>query len=214
VSDETKQLIRDLLRLPKGSEFLKLGYLRSVRPSPAVEFFNGLLVKAIEARASGDWSGVEAYLDEWERRVEEYTQEHWYEASVEGQSFAPLAVPLAEATVGLITTGGLHLANQEPFDVDGDHSFREIPLEALPGEYLVSHKQYDTRGALEDYNCIFAVDRLREAAAEGRIGRVAETNYSFMGYIPDWRALVDETAPEVARRLKEAGVHAVVIGTT
>ncbi len=214
MDDDVRQVLKDLLRLPKQTAFIKLGYLTFVKPNRTVEFMNGLLVLAIEAREADDWRGVEAYLDEWERVVEAYTQGAWYEAQVEGRHFAALRVPLREATVGLITTGGLHLASQPPFDLDGDHSYREIRLEALPGPYGVAHDKYDTRGALEDYNCIFPIDRLREAAAEGRIGRVAPMNYGFMGYIPDWQALVRDTAPEVARRMRDAGVDAVVVGTT
>lgn len=213
---DLRQLQRELFALPKTTEFIKLGYLRSYRPSPVVEFFNELLKRAIEARAADDWSGVEQLLDDWEGRVEAYTHGpgKWYEAETGSEVFVTLRVPLAEATVALVTTGGLHLADQPPFDVDGDHSYRAIPLDALPGPYAVTHKQYDTSGALEDYNCIFPIDRLREAAAAGRIGAVAPTNYAFMGYIPAWQSLVDETAPEVARRMKGEGVHAAVIGTT
>lgn len=214
--DDLRQLQRRLFTLPKTTEFIKLGYLRSYRPSPVTEFFNGLLTRVIEARAEGHWAAVEAFLDEWEHRVEEYTHGpgRWYEADADDYVFAPLRAPLSEATVALITTGGLHLPRQPQFDVDGDHSYREIPLDALPGPYEVTHKQYDTSGALADYNCIFPVDRLREAATVGRIGAVARTNYAFMGYIPAWPSLVEDTAPAVARRLKSEGVHAAVVGTT
>jgi hypothetical protein len=35
-----------------------------------------------------------------------------------------------------------------------------------------------------------------------------------MGYIPEPSGLINETAPEVAGRLKDEGVDGVVIGTT
>ncbi|MBI2861927.1 MAG: hypothetical protein HYX89_03810, partial [Chloroflexi bacterium] len=50
--------------------------------------------------------------------------------------------------------------------------------------------------------------------ADGVIGEFAEVNYGFMGFIPKPQGLIEETAPEVARRLKEAKVDAVIIGTT
>jgi D-proline reductase (dithiol) PrdB len=212
--EAVKKILAQLRKTPDSTAFSRLKYLRWLKPDPTVEFMNGLFIAAVEARDADDWSRVEAYLEEWEQRIEEYTQGVWYEAGFDEGFFAPLTRPLREATVALVTTGGLYLEGQEPFDVDGDHSFREIPRDALPGPYGVAHKQYQTQGALEDYNCIFALDRMKEAEAEGRIGRLAETNYAFMGYIPDWEALWQETAPEVARRLKAEGVHAAVIGTT
>jgi D-proline reductase (dithiol) PrdB len=57
---------------------------------------------------------------------------------------------------------------------------------------------------------VFPIDRLRELAADGRIGGVAPTHYSF-GWIRDVRPLVAETAPAVARELIAARVGAVVL---
>ena len=66
----------------------------------------------------------------------------------------------------------------------------------------------------EDINCIFPTDRFAELEAEGFIGKLAETSYSFMGLIPDPNELVSRTAPEAARRLREAGVDAVFLAST
>lgn len=46
------------------------------------------------------------------------------------------------------------------------------------------------------------------------VGEVLTPTYSFMGYIPEPSGLINETAPEVAGRLKDEGVDGVVIGTT
>jgi D-proline reductase (dithiol) PrdB len=48
----------------------------------------------------------------------------------EGIPWTPLRKPLSECTVALVTTAGVHLKGQKPFDMsdpDGDPSFREIP---------------------------------------------------------------------------------------
>ena len=64
-------------------------------------------------------------------------------------------------------------------------------------------------------NCVFPLQRLLEMEAEGEIGEVAPTAYSFMGLInANTNALMEDTAPEVARRLKQAGVEAVFITAT
>ena len=47
-----------------------------------------------------------------------------------------------------------------------------------------------------------------------KLGEMAETNYSFMGFIQRPDLLMSETAPEAARRLKADGVQAVVLTST
>ena len=66
----------------------------------------------------------------------------------------------------------------------------------------------------EDINCIFPIDRFRELEAEGVIGGLAEISYSFMGLIPDPASLINDTAPDAARRLKDAGVDAAFLAST
>ena len=45
--------------------------------------------------------------------------------------FAPLRKPLSEAKVALVTTAGLHLRGDRPFD-SGDQSYRVIPRRRRP----------------------------------------------------------------------------------
>jgi D-proline reductase (dithiol) PrdB len=40
---------------------------------------------------------------------------------------------------------------------------------------------FDRTGLQEDWNVAFPLERLKELAADGVIGSVAETHYSFMG---------------------------------
>ena len=60
-------------------------------------------------------------------------------------------------------------------------------------------------------NVLFPVDRVRELQSEGIIGEVAPTHYSFAGFIQEPTHLVDVTAPEVARQLRDAQVDAVLL---
>jgi hypothetical protein len=48
-------------------------------------------------------------------------------------------------------------------------------------------------------------------AQQGIIGRLHPWTYSFMGYLPEPRQLIAETAPEVARRLQAEGVDAALL---
>ena len=72
----------------------------------------------------------------------------------------------------------------------------------------VAHLHYDLSGPREDRNCVFPIDRAAELHAEGHIGSLADTYYSFMGFIMRPDLLASETAPEAARLLKADGVDA------
>ncbi len=135
---------------------------------------------------------------------------------VEGMPWTPLTKPLKDCKVALVTTAGVHLKAQKPFDMSdplGDPSYRELPSDTKREIYTITHDYYDHGDADKDLNIVFPVDRLRELADEGAIGALAENNYGFMGHI-DGRhveTLVKKTAPEVAGKLKAQSVDAVLL---
>src|SRR5258708_4445276 len=108
--------------------------------------------------------------------------------------------PLLEARVALVTTGGVYMPSQAPFDIelkDCDVSFREIPADADPASLGIAHKSdaFDQSGFRADRNLGFPLDRLREMAARGEIGSLNGRALSFMGSITAPGRLVQETAP-------------------
>ena len=134
------------------------------------------------------------------------------------QSFAapPLQKPLVCCTVALVTTAGLSLPQQAPFDTTirmGDTSFREISGAIAPDLLEMHHRSwaFDQSGILRDRNLAFPLDRLREMAARDEIDAVAPHHYSFMGSISGPKRLIAETAPEVARRLVNDHVDIVLL---
>ena len=62
-----------------------------------------------------------------------------------------------------------------------------------------------------DLNVALPLDHFLRLAEQGAIGRLYPWMYSFMGYLPQSRQLVTETAPAVARRLAADGVDAVFL---
>ena len=98
-------------------------------------------------------------------------------------------------------------------DPDGDPSVRVIPGDTPRGEVRITHKYYDHSAADRDLNVVVPIDRLRELAAAGDVGGVAPRIYSFMGHIDGAhvRTLVEQSAPDVARRLRGDGAEAVVL---
>ena len=128
----------------------------------------------------------------------------------------PLRKPLAECTVALVTTAGLSLADQPPFDTsikNGDSSFREFPGDISPQLLEMNHRSwsFDQTGILRNRNLVLPLDRLREMRERGEIGAIAPHHYSFMGSIVGPSKLMKESAPEVARRLVVDNVDVVLL---
>ncbi|HZA24182.1 MAG TPA: glycine/sarcosine/betaine reductase selenoprotein B family protein [Dehalococcoidia bacterium] len=119
---------------------------------------------------------------------------------------------LSQSRLGLVTTAGLHLRDDKPF-VAGDPSYRVIPSSSSPKDVIQSHASigFDHTGFYRDMNLAFPLERLRELVERGTLGSVAPNYYSFMGAQRDPTRIIEETAPEVARRLKAEEVDAVLL---
>ena len=61
----------------------------------------------------------------------------------------------------------------------------------------------------EEWNVAFPVERLRELAAEGTIGSMADIHYSFMGATDPLQ--MEPYARELASRLKQDSVDSVLL---
>jgi D-proline reductase (dithiol) PrdB len=125
--------------------------------------------------------------------------------------WTPLAKPLDQCKVALVTSSGLIRRSDKPFDLSnpgGDPSFRIIPSDTDPSELTLSivSTNWDRSGFAADVNTTFPMDRLRELAEDGHIGEVAAEHYAFMGSIFEIGPVMNQSAPEVGRRLKQAGV--------
>ena len=130
--------------------------------------------------------------------------------------WTPVTKPLSDCTVALVTTAGVHQIDQTPFDMndhDGDPSYRSIDLTKPDMHLMITHDYYDHADADKDINIVFPIDRLKEFAQEGIIKRVADIHYGFMGHITGRHisTLLNSIAPEVARKLKQAKVDAVLL---
>jgi D-proline reductase (dithiol) PrdB len=133
--------------------------------------------------------------------------------------WTPLAKPLSECTVSLISSAGIALKSDRPFDQEGerrnpwwgDPSYRILPNTAISQDVRLYHLHIDPSSAQQDLNCLFPLQRLQELAAAGEIGRSAARHYSIMGYILRPEQLLAETAPALIRNLKEDYADVVVL---
>ena len=115
-----------------------------------------------------------------------------------------------------MTTGGVHLALQKPFnmkDPAGDPTFREIPSDARTADLRITHNYYDHADADKDVNIVFPIERVRELKQSNEIGDVNYRHFSFMGHILQHhiKTLMNETAPRVAAALKSDNVDIVIL---
>ncbi len=123
--------------------------------------------------------------------------------------WTPLRKPLADCTVVLLTTGGVHLRSDLPFNLNSDSTFRVIPKDAQPGDLAISHQAYDRSDALRDINLVFPIERLRELETEHVIGRLAKDNYGF-GLMGSAKKLMP-SIKEVARRISDSGADLALL---
>jgi len=123
--------------------------------------------------------------------------------------WTPLRRPMSECTVTLVSTAGVHLRSDPPFKLNSDASYRVIPQDVQPGDLAISHQAYDRTDALKDINLVFPIERLRELAAEGIIGRVADDHYGF-GLMGSALQLMP-AIKEVARRIRDGGVDLALL---
>jgi D-proline reductase (dithiol) PrdB len=207
--------LKDIVPNPNTAAFSRIKYLPRIGTEEQLEeFVKGLVLASINAKYEDNWDGLRGYLEDWE------------EISI-GLQFSGLAIPdagsipwaefnkpLNESKFALVTTGGVSVTGQTPYSERDDISYRQIPGNFSKDEYTIWHPGYDHGPAEQDINCIFPIDRFRELEAEGIIGCVADTHYSFMGLIHSTDGLMTESAPEVARKLKEDGVDAVFLAST
>ncbi len=134
------------------------------------------------------------------------------------EAMAPVAAapwvhpkPLAESTVAIVSTAGLHRRSDPPFQA-GAVDYRILPGDVDFADVMLSHisTNFDRSAFQQDPNISFPADRLREMADAGEIGGVSDWHYSFMGAQPNHEALRD-TGEEVGRLLAAGGVDVALL---
>lgn len=118
---------------------------------------------------------------------------------------------LKDMKIALLTAAGVHLIDDKKFNLAGDFSYRKIARDKKVSEMMVSHGGYDNADVNKDINCMFPIDRLKELVDEKFIGDLSEINFGFMGGGGDQERFLKETGPEIAAKLKELKVDAVLL---
>ena len=133
--------------------------------------------------------------------------------------WTPMAKPLSRTTLALVTSAGISLKTDPPFDTErekmeplwGDRSFREIPRESSEKDIEVNHLHINTTYIKQDINVILPLTRMAEFEQEGMIGHLAPTAYSFYGF--QWKNsdFLKEAIEPISKRMRLEGVEAVLL---
>lgn len=132
--------------------------------------------------------------------------------------YTPNDKALHEMTIMIVSTSGVHLKDQEPYNTDpseGDATFRIIPGDVDINDLTVTHsapkEHYNTDAPKEDMNCVFPIDRLREMVDDGDLGGVAEKHVTMMGYSKRLNKINKETIPALVKEVVRSKADAVLL---
>jgi D-proline reductase (dithiol) PrdB len=133
--------------------------------------------------------------------------------------WTPLSKPLEECTVALVSSAGLALKNDRPFNQEGerqnpwwgDPSFRILPRTTKAEDVKLYHLHISPHLVEQDLNTLFPLQRLLELEHCGEIGQAASNHYSYMGYILQPQVLLSESVPSMIRQLKQDKVDIVLM---
>ncbi len=133
--------------------------------------------------------------------------------------WTPMAKPLNETTIALLTSAGVSLRTDPPFDMErekkeaiwGDRSYRVIPRDTTEKDIDVNHLHINTNYIKKDINVILPLARMAEFEREKIIGRLATTAYSFYGF--QWQStdFLREAIEPISKKMKLEGVEAVLM---
>lgn len=133
--------------------------------------------------------------------------------------WTPLSKSLSQTSFALVTSAGISLRSDPPFDMErekreplwGDRSFRAIPRGTTGNDVDVNHLHINTTYIKQDINVMLPLARMAEFEAEGIIGRLAPTSYSFYGFQWQNEDFLTEAIEPMSRGMKEEGVEAVLL---
>jgi len=140
---------------------------------------------------------------------------------VDGSVWAPFTKPLAEAQIAVLSSAGIFLNDtQESFDMErekrepswGDPTWRAIPRDVAQDRVDAAHLHINTEHVKKDVGVALGLRAFASLEADGVIGRLADENYSVMGFqAPGCEVWRTQTGPEIVQRLRDAAVDALVL---
>lgn len=130
-----------------------------------------------------------------------------------------LLKPLSQTTISLVTSAGISLKTDPPFDMErekrepiwGDRSFRIIPRGTTEKDIEVNHLHINTTYIKQDINVILPLTRMAEFEQKRIIGRLAPTAYSFYGFQWQNNDFLKEAIEPISKKMRLERVEAVLL---
>lgn len=207
---------------------LDVKFLARLPDAEAAEFLAELLGAVSTAVDDGDAGRVAEVVRRWQVRAylpDEAERSRF--AYGEGPFTSP-SKPLTASRVALLTSSGHFVDGDDPRPF-GELAMTQAEAEARVGDFLreapvlsaipvdtpldrlrVRHPGYPVHAVAADAEVALPIGLLRRLAAEGHIGEVAPTAYSFVGATSQLR-LRDKAAPEWAGQLRSEEVDVVLL---
>jgi D-proline reductase (dithiol) PrdB len=129
----------------------------------------------------------------------------------QGVPWAPLHKPVADCTLMMLASAGVHCRTDPPFQSPNDLTFRLIDSGADATTLTPSHPAPIRRPGLADVNVVFPLERLRELQAEGVFGALTPHHVSILGAIKQFRELHYEMAPAIAAHSRAEGADLLLL---
>ncbi len=141
---------------------------------------------------------------------------------------APLTRPLSESRVALIASSGHFVEGDDPRPFGEPNmtqaeaearigeflreapSLSEIPFDVDPSQLRVRHGGYPVDAVSSDHRVALPLEHLRTLEAEGRIGELVPSAFSFVGAASQLR-LQRDVAPAWAEHLRELGTDVALV---
>jgi len=206
---------------------LSFKFLKGLTTEQAGEFFRQVLLEIGELLDGASTDRLIDLVYEWQVEAYEPGEAAKRPYVYEDRPFTPLTKSLDATTIGLVTSSGHYVAGHDPSPFGMAEMTQEQSIEriddflrsvpelttiprGIPDDLLrVRHPGYDVHSVSLDPGVAFPRSVLAEAEQEGRIGRLADDLYSFVGACAQGR--IRQEAPGWVERWKAAGIEALLL---
>jgi len=128
--------------------------------------------------------------------------------------YTKLSKTLNQSKLALITSSGLYKKDEQAFDTQallGDTSFRIIQKTDNLNTLEIAHTHYDHKFIRQDINTVYPIKHLETLVNENLLGSLADSHYSFCGFVLDTENLIEETAKGILQELKKNHVDIALL---
>jgi len=126
-------------------------------------------------------------------------------------TLTPLRKPLEESTIGVLTSCGAQLVDDQPMAETNDLSYRLLHRSVPVSKLKISHMTPSRKWALEDLNVAYPRDRLIELEEQRVFKKLAPNAISMVGSITLYTELLNDVAPRIRDEFDKQDVDLALV---